>query len=245
MKKIKLSFGPAAGLSARERLTRPSGLPELFLAGSTRSRSPRQHPVRGRLLGDPGPTSGQAAHPLPPQSHPQTRRGARTHAHLFLRWAKRRELPPSAVLSAPPLLVLEPRAPFRFRPGPAHASSSVLGTVQTRVPRSRGGGGDGWDGEGRGGRMSPEQGRWRLRTHFRATGGSGSGGGWEGDPSARGGSGRRGPGGGVWAACPDPAWGLASDRGGPQLRADTRPAGHRLTLISASDHAGSMACFFS
>lgn len=118
--------------------------------------------------------------PPPAQSPPQTRRGARTHAHLLLRCAKRRELPPFAVLSAPPPLVLEPRAPFRFRPGPAHASSSVLGTVQTHAPRSRGGGGEGWDGEGRGGRMRPEQGRRRLRTHFRTTGGSGCGGGWEG-----------------------------------------------------------------
>ncbi|CAD7688113.1 unnamed protein product [Nyctereutes procyonoides] len=68
MKKIKLSFGPAAELSARDRLTRPSVLPELSLAGSTRSRSrsPRQHAVRGRLPGDPGPSRGQAAHPLPP-----------------------------------------------------------------------------------------------------------------------------------------------------------------------------------
>lgn len=36
-----------------------------------------------------------------------------------------------------------------------------------------------------------------------------------------------GRGGGAWAACRDPAWGLDSDPGGPRLPAETGRAGSR------------------
>lgn len=60
----------------------------------------------------------------------------------------------SSRYSAPPLLAGQLRCPpalFSSRLGPAHTSSSVLWTVtaeqlqtlQTNIPRSRGGGGDG------------------------------------------------------------------------------------------------------
>lgn len=76
--------------------------------------------------------------------------------------------------------------------------------------------------------MRRDEGRWPLpRTHFRSMGGSGCGG-WLGGEGARGeGPAAGGRGGGAWAACRDPAWGLDSDLGGPRLPAETRRAGSR------------------
>lgn len=76
MNKIKLPFGPATELSAQERLTRASGLPELFLAETTHNRRAELPGLLAATL-PPAvarrPKAGQGpSYPTPflPKSHP-------------------------------------------------------------------------------------------------------------------------------------------------------------------------------
>lgn len=176
----------------------------------------------------PRASSGQAAHPLPapvPPADPPRRQDACALVTALCE-ATRAPALRRALCPAPSRAVAPSSVPFQTWPCPRLVFS--LGNSADPRPalswwrwwwvgwrRVR------WQNEARAGEAAladslPDHGRKRMRR--RVGGGTRARG--EGPAAA-------GPGGGVWAACPDPAWGLDSDLGGPRLPADTRPAGPR------------------